>query len=80
MAVQEAQEAAVLKEQVKALTDQKNRLEAKLERLKAVLLPIQKLFTKLAGIRIGKHSALDEVLLDADICPAYDALQKLERC
>lgn len=78
--VQEAQEAAVLKEQVEALIDQKNRLEAKLERLKAVLLPIQKLFTKLASIRIGKRSALDEVLLDADICPAYDALRNLECC
>lgn len=77
---QEVQEAVVLKEQVEALTDQKDRLETKLERLKAVLLPIQKLFAKLASIRIGKHSALDEVLLDAEITPAYDALQKLERC
>lgn len=80
VAAQEAQKAAALKEEVDALTIQKNRLEATLERLKAVLLPIQKLFTKLASIRLGKHSALDEVLLDAEISPAYDALQNLERC
>lgn len=79
-AAQEAQKAAMLKEEVDALVIQKNRLEATLDRLKAILLPVQKLFTKLASIRLGKHSALDEVLLDAEISPAYDALQELERC
>ena len=79
-AAQEAQKAAMLKEEVDTLVIQKNRLEATLDRLKAILLPVQKLFTKLASIRLGKHSALDEVLLDAEISPAYDALQELERC
>lgn len=78
-AAQEALRVEQLKYEVDTLTQQKARLESVLNRLKAILLPIQKLFKKLASIRITKtKTVLDEVLLDAEIAPAYDALKELE--
>ena len=78
-AAQEALRVEQLKYEVDTLTQQKARLESALNRLKAILLPIQKLFKKLASIRITKtKTVLDEVLLDAEIAPAYDALKELE--
>ena len=74
----EAQKRDELVEQVAVLTKRKAGLEAALERLKKVFLPIHKLFTKLASIRIGNRTVLDEVLLDSELSSSYGALKELE--
>ena len=76
--VLEAQKHEELVEQVAVLTKRKAGLEAALERLKKVFLPIHKLFTKLASIRIGNRTVLDEVLLDSELSSSYGALKELE--
>ncbi len=78
----EAQRQEQLLREIASLTQKQARLESALSRLKSILLPIQRLFTKLANIRIGPtRTVLDEVLLDAEIAPAYDALKEMEeRC
>ena len=63
---------------VAALTKKKRGLEAAVERLKAILLPIQNFFTRLGSIRIGKNrTALDELMLSSEGATAYDALKEL---
>jgi hypothetical protein len=74
----EAQKRDALIEEVTVLSKQKAGLEAALGYLKRIFLPVHKLFIKLASIRVGNRSALDEVILDAEIAPAYDALKELE--
>ena len=74
----EAQRRDELAEEVAVLTQKKNRLEAAVERLRTILLPIQRLFSKLSTIRIGANrTALDEVLSDAEMAPSYDAIEAL---
>lgn len=78
-ASQAASKRAALLDEVADLENTKRRLEASLNWLKGVLLPIQKLFTKLAGYRItSTRTVLDDILDDAEIAPAYDALRTLE--
>ena len=74
----EAQRRDELAEDVAALTKKKRGLEAAVERLKAILLPIQTFFTRLGSIRIGKNrTALDELMLSSEGATAYDALKEL---
>ena len=74
----EAQRRDALAEEVAVLTQKKNRLEAAVERLRTILLPIQRLFSKLSTIHIGANrTALDEVLSDAETAPSYDAIEAL---
>ena len=78
VAAQEAQKRDALVEEVATLTKKKNRLEAAIERLRTILLPIQRLFSKLSTIHIGANrTALDEVLSDAETAPSYDAIEAL---
>ena len=82
----EAQKRDELVEEVTVLTEKKSLLETALrgleqasEYLKKIVLPIQKFFGKLAGIRLGKgRSALDELMLDSEVASAYDALKELQ--
>lgn len=82
----EAQRRDELVEEVAVLTEKKSLLETALrgleravEHLKKTVMPIQKFFERLAGIRLGKgRSALDELMLDSEVAPAYDALKELE--
>ena len=82
----EAQKRDELVEEVAVLTEKKSLLETALhgleqaaEYLKKIVLPIQKFFGKLAGIRLGKgRSALDELMLDSEVASAYDALKELQ--
>ncbi len=69
-----------LVKEITVLTKEKSRLEAVVERLRSVLLPVKKLLTRLAEIRVfGKdRTALDVLLLDSEIAPAYDALKEME--
>ena len=68
-----------LKEEVKALKSETKGLKALLRRFKRILFPIANLFTKLSEIRVNAYkSALDEILLDANTAPAYDALKELD--
>ena len=70
---------ASLLDEVTELQKTKKRLEAALVRLKEVLLPIQKLFAKLSTFRISPtRTVLDDILLDANNAPAYDAIRMLE--
>ena len=74
----EAQRRDELAEEVAVLTKKKNRLEAAVERLRAILLPVQKLFSKLSTIHIGANrTALDEVLSDAEMTRTYNAIEAL---
>ena len=55
------------------------KLEKAVEQLKKTVLPIQKFFERLASIRLGKdRSALDELLLNANVTHAYDAIKELD--
>ncbi|MBQ9167124.1 MAG: hypothetical protein IJX67_01785 [Oscillospiraceae bacterium] len=74
----EAQRRDELAEEVAVLTKKKHRLETAVERLKAILLPIQNFFTRLSTIRLGKgRTALDELMLTNDGATAYSALKEL---
>lgn len=82
----EAQKRDELAEEVAALNKKKNLLESTLrglERtvayLKRIVFPIQNFLARLAGIQLPKgRSALDELLLDSEMAPAYDALKELQ--
>lgn len=82
----EAQRMDELTKEVEVLAEKKSLLERTLkglekavEQLKKTVLPIQKFFERLASIRLGKdRSALDELLLNANITPAYDAIKELD--
>lgn len=75
----ERQRQDELTEDIAALAKKKRGLEAAVERLKAILLPIQNFFTRLSTIRLGKgRTALDELMLTNDGATAYDALKELE--
>lgn len=82
----EAQKRDELAEEVAVLAEKKSFLETALlgleravEHLKKTVMPIQKFFERLAGIRLGKgRSALDELMLDSEVAPAYDALKELQ--
>lgn len=73
------EEVAVLAEKKSLLETALHGLEQAAEYLKKIVLPIQKFFGKLAGIRLGKgRSALDELMLDSEVASAYDALKELQ--
>ncbi len=75
----EAQRRDKLAEEVAALTKKKRHLEAAVERIKTILLPIQNFFTRLGRIRLGKNrTALDELMLSSEGATAYDALKDLQ--
>ena len=75
----EARRNDELAEDVAALTKKKRRLEAAVERLKAILFPIQNFFTRLNNIRLGKNrTALDELMLTSDGATAYHAITELD--
>ena len=75
----EARRKDELAEEVAALTKKKRRLEAAVERLKAILFPIQNFFTRLNNIRLGKNrTALDELMLTSDGATAYHAITELD--
>ena len=75
----EGQRRDELAEDVAALTKKKRGLEAAVERLKSILLPIQNFFTRLGSIRIGKNrTALDELMLSSEGAAAYNALKELD--
>ena len=75
----ETQRKDELAEEVAALTKKKRRLEAAVERLKAILFPIQNFFAKLSNIRLGKNrTALDELMLTSDGATAYHAITELD--
>lgn len=68
-----------LRTEVNALKTEVKGLRALLRRWKRILTPIKNLFTKLSEIRVNAYkSALDEILLDANTAPAYDALKELD--
>lgn len=78
VAAQEARQKEALSQEVESLRKEKTALEAALSRLEGILLPIQKLLTKLATIRVNANrTALDEVLLDAEVAPSYSAIEAL---
>ena len=82
----EAQRMDVLTKEVEVLAEKKSLLERTLrglekavEQLKKTVLPIQKFFERLASIRLGKdRSALDELLLNANVTHAYDSIKELD--
>ncbi len=82
----EAQRMDELTKEVEVLAEKKSLLERTLkglekavEQLKKTVLPIQKFFERLASIRLGKdRSALDELLLNANVTHAYDAIKELD--
>lgn len=82
----EAQKRDELAEEIAVLNGKKNLLETTLrgleksvEYLRKIVLPVQRFFERLAGIRLPKgRSALDELLLDSEIVPAYDSLKELQ--
>lgn len=76
-------ERSKLRKQIDELIVENNRLSATLERLKSIIRPIKQFFIKLANIKITDgRSAFDELLLNANFTPAYDAMKEWdeERC
>lgn len=74
-----AEEVTVLAEKKSFLETTLRGLEKTVEQLKKIVLPIQKFFTRLASIKIGKgRSALDDLMLSSEVTPAYDALKDLQ--
>ena len=72
---QAVSERAALREEVAGLQKTKGRLEAAVARLRKVLLPIQKLFERLATYHITPDwTVLDDILSDAETARAIQSL------
>lgn len=71
-------ERATLRDEVADLQQTKGLLETAIERLRAVLKPIQRLWDKLATYHITpERTVLDDIIADAHTVPALDAIQSL---
>lgn len=71
-------ERATLREEVAGLQKAKGRLEAAVARLRKVLLPIQRLFERLATYHITPdRTVLDDILADASTTPELEAIHSL---
>lgn len=71
-------ERATLHEELAGLQKTKGRLEAAVERLRKVLLSVQKLFERLATYHITpSRTVLDDILADASITPELEAIHSL---
>ena len=71
-------ERATLCDEVAVLQQTKGLLVAAIERLKAVLKPIQRLWDKLATYHItSERTVLDDIIEDAHTAPALEAIQSL---
>ena len=72
---QAAFERAVIQDEITALKKTKGRLEAAIERIRQVLLPVQRLIEKLATYHITPdRTVLDDILLDAETTRALHSL------
>lgn len=71
-------ERAVIQDEITALKKTKGRLEAAIERIRQVLLPVQRLWEKLATYHITPdRTVLDDIIEDAHTAPALEAIQSL---
>lgn len=71
-------ERAVIQDEITALKKTKGRLEAAIERIRQVLLPVQRLWDKLATYHITPdRTVLDDIIEDAHTAPALEAIQSL---
>ncbi len=78
-ASQAASERASIRSEVADLKQQKSRLEAAVGLIKEWIRPVKKLFEKLAAYRISDtRTVLDDILLDANTAPAYEAIRELD--
>lgn len=77
-AAQADSERATLRDEVADLQQTKGLLVAAIERLKAVLKPIQRFWDKLATYHITPdRTVLDDIIEDAHTAPALEAIQSL---
>lgn len=77
-ASQAASERTAIQKEVADLQQTKGLLETAIERLKAVLKPIQRLWDKLATYHITPdRTVLDDIIEDAHTAPALEAIQSL---
>lgn len=77
-ATQANSERAVIQDEITALKKTKRRLEAAIERIRQVLLPVQRLIEKLATYHITPdRTVLDDIIADAHAVPALDTIQSL---
>ena len=71
-------ERATLRDEVADLQQTKGLLETAIERLRAVLKPIQRLWDKLATYHITPdRTVLDDIIDDANTAPALDTIQSI---
>lgn len=71
-------ERTVIQDEITALKKTKGRLEAAIERIRQVLLPVQRLIEKLATYHITPdRTVLDDIIADAHAIPALDTIQSL---
>ncbi len=71
-------ERTVIQDEITALKKTKGRLEAAIERIRQVLLPVQRLIEKLATYHITPdRTVLDDIIADAHTVPALDTIQSL---
>ena len=71
-------ERTVIQDEITALKKTKGRLEAAIERIRQVLLPVQRLIEKLATYHITPdRTVLDDIIADAHAVPALDTIQSL---
>ena len=77
-ASQAASERSAIQKEVAELQQTKGLLETAIERLRAVLKPIQRLWDKLATYHITPdRTVLDDIIEDAHTAPALEAIQSL---
>lgn len=77
-ASQAASERTAIQKEVADLQQTKGLLETAIERLRAVLKPIQRLWDKLATYHITPdRTVLDDIIEDAHTAPALEAIQSL---
>lgn len=77
-ASQAASERTAIQKEVADLQQTKGLLETAIERLRAVLKPIQRLWDKIATYHITPNrTVLDDIIEDAHTAPALEAIQSL---
>ncbi len=78
-ASQAASERASIRSEVADLKQQKSRMEATVGLIKEWIRPVKKLFERLATYRISDtRTVMDDILLDANTAPAYEAIRELD--
>lgn len=73
-----AEEKVELQQQVNTLAEETNRLKGVLQRLRSILSPIERLFEKLAKIKLGPNRSVLDDVLDTTTVDSLEALREFD--